>query len=342
MRVREVDLAAECGKLLGFLREHLPAHAGSEYFEWLYRRNPHGTARAWVAEDDPAAAVVGAAAAFPRRMRVRGHSVVAWNLGDFAIAKDHRSLGPALRLQRACLAQVLEGREPFAYDHPSCSMMAIYKRMGITSEGRVVRFAKPLRVDDKVGRVVRSRVVARGVSSLGNVILGLGDALRKTPYRVRLTSDRFDDRVAALEREASPSYAVMGVRTPDYLNWRYLDHPLRKFEVMTVEDGDRLLGYAIYRVEDNLAVLSDLLTAPVDGVAETLLAAVAVAARQAGAQTLSAPVLEDSPLVSVLTGCGFRPRESAPFVVSTRAGGTWDGVVNEMSNWFHTDGDRDG
>ena len=83
----------------------LPRHGGQAHWDWLYVHNPDGPARAWLAEDDGGEAV-GVAAAFPRRVWIEGREHTCWNLGDFAIRPDHRSLGPAVRLQRAAVAAV--------------------------------------------------------------------------------------------------------------------------------------------------------------------------------------------------------------------------------------------
>ena len=52
MRIRAVDLDADRDALVRILEENLSGHGGSDHFEWLYRDNPDGAARAWFVLDD--------------------------------------------------------------------------------------------------------------------------------------------------------------------------------------------------------------------------------------------------------------------------------------------------
>src|SRR5207247_11082976 len=101
-------------------------------------------------------------------MQVAGEQVTCWNLGEFAVSASHRSLGPALRLQRACLGPVLEGAVAFSYDNPNEGFLAVYLRLGIPVTAQVARHLKPLRVVRSCARWMRSRMLARPPSLLGH------------------------------------------------------------------------------------------------------------------------------------------------------------------------------
>ncbi|HKQ60684.1 MAG TPA: GNAT family N-acetyltransferase [Candidatus Polarisedimenticolaceae bacterium] len=340
MLVERIEAHSDEPQLRAFLSEQLSAHRHPDYYGWLYRRNPHGSAEVWVLRD-AAGTLVGAAAAFPRRIGIGGRELTAWNLGDFAVRADHRSLGPAVSLQRACLARVLGGDVALAYDHPAQGMMAIYQRLGIAAAGQVVRFAKPLRIDPQVRRVLPEGVLSRAASAVGNKLLSLGTARERAeaPLVAALVG-RFDDRVAELGSRLAGRFGVVGARTPDYLNWRYVDHPLLRHRIWTAEAGGRLAGYAVLLEDQGHAVLRDLFGE--DDALDALIAAIVERLRADGrAHALSLPTLATSPLVPLLTHWGFRVRETCPFVVCTRRGGPWDGTVTASENWFLTDGDRD-
>lgn len=343
MRIRQADVVKDRELLIQFLAENLPGQGGAAHYDWLYRDNPHGPARVWIATDEDSDRMIGAAAAFPRLVSVDGEVVRCWNLGDFAIAQGFRSLGPALALQRACLGPVMDGQVPFAYDHPSCTMMAIYRRLGIDAAGSVVRYAKPLRIDDKVKGWARVPIISRSAASVGNLLLSLGEpgTGEGRDFRVSRFEGRFDQRFSDLDQAIAGRLRVVGRRTADYLNWRYLDNPLAPGVVITVEDGKELLGYAVVSVREDVAVLVDFFSFQRSAVVNALLAAVVDIARQDRVQTLSAPVLETHPWIPLLEKWGFRSRETSSFVVSTRAGEKWDGVVTRGKNWFLTHGDRD-
>ena len=341
--MREVDVHGEKERLAPFLRDHLPAHRNTHYYDWLYLRNPFGRGRAWVALEEGTTEIVGAAAAFPRLTHVNGQPTTCWNLGDFAILPEYRSLGPAVQLQRCCLREVLDGGIPFAYDHPSCNMMAVYRWMKIMPTGEVVRYARPLRVDGQVEKILGKGALSRGVSGVGNLALSIAGRRASTasPINAAALTGRFDDRVDALDHRLSAQGIVAGARTADYLNWRYLDNPLGDHDVFIVEEDEMIRGYIVVRREDETATVTDFMAEPESSVTDALLSRTIDSVRGTSIRTLSVPVLQNSALVPTLEGWGFQPRESRPFVVSTQHGGPLDGTVNRAANWYHTDGDRD-
>ena len=342
MQIREADIELDRQSLIEFLKDNLEGHGGEAHFDWLYRDNPDGRARAWVAMDSDDS-LLGAAAAFPRRVRVNGEPLVCWNLGDFAIKKEYRSLGPAIALQKACIAEVVDGDIPFSYDHPSRGMMAIYERIGFKPTGQVTRFVRLLRLDNKVQGFWKERFIGKGVIALGNLVLSLGSrgSLESGGYRAVVHEGRFDQRFSDLEERVAPRLQVVGCRSAEYLNWRYRDNPLAQYDVVTVQDHSRLCGYAVLHKQGSSAWLMDLFGEQDAEITQAILAGVIYTLKREQIETLNAPVLPSSPLVPILKRWGFRGRESAPFVIATTEGGKWDGLVNNETGWFLTHGDRD-
>ena len=343
MIIREADIDADRTTLIDFLRENLTSQSDEKRFDWLYRSNPYGEARAWIAFDEGKGSVIGVAAAFPRLVRVSSQDLLCWNLGDFAIKKGYRSLGPALLLQRACLAQVNEGEIPFLYDHPSDRMMAIYERIGIPATGRVVRFAKLVGIDLKVAQFLQYGPLAQGVSALGNFLLAVKDRKRAVHkgLTISLCTGSFGEDFSHLDEKVSGHFKIYGRRTTQYLNWRYGDNPLQEYTILTVRHDAELLAYAIFSQIGQTAVLVDLFGHPQPDIIAFLLAALVEGLRRRGILTLSAPALESSPFNSFLKQAGFFVRESSSFIVYTQKNGPLDGVVTEAGNWFLTHGDRD-
>jgi hypothetical protein len=169
--LRPADLESDRDLIVQHLARNLNPLSDGRRFDWLYRNNPHGKARVWMAFDTASQAVVGTAAAFPRRLYVGDRQAVGWVLGDFCIDEPYRTLGPALQLQRACLAAVDSEAVSFCYDFPSTGMMAIYKRLGISPCQHLLRLARPLRVDRKVREHIKPSVAAHGLTAAGNLML---------------------------------------------------------------------------------------------------------------------------------------------------------------------------
>src|SRR5262245_49551704 len=157
--IRPANLKSDREAIIEVLSRFLTPLSDERRLSWLYENNPAGTARAWFANSETE--TIGMAAAFPRRVYVADREGVSWVLGDFCISGTYRSLGPALQLQRVCLAAAEKEGVLFCYDFPSASMLAVYKRLGFNMTGEMLRLAKPLRVDRKVKDLVKSPITRR-------------------------------------------------------------------------------------------------------------------------------------------------------------------------------------
>ncbi len=339
--VRPAVLEAERDLLIQALFRYLTPLSDARRFDWLYRNNPHGSAQAWIATEAGNSNVVGVAAAFPRRVVVGGEEKLGYVLGDFCINASYRSLGPALQLQRACLADLASGHLAFWYDFPSESMMAVYGRLEIKPRGRMVRFAKPLRADRKIRELVKVQRVARALSKCANVALALrdGHAGDFSEWMLAMHEGACGEDFTALAERVGAGYGVCVQRSAEYLNWRFLAHPHRRHEILTARANGALLAYAIFTQDGEDATLVDLFGVEDPAMLTSLLVDVVAILRQRGVITLSAPLFASHPWVGLFQRLGFRPRESSP-VVYTLVHPT-AGHDSTCSKWFFMAGDRD-
>src|SRR5260370_31352480 len=136
--IRQANLEADRGSLLEALNHWLIPQSDRHRFEWLYLNGPHGQARVWVSTLGADGPTIGAAAAFPSKMCIGGIPKAGWVLGDFFIAPQFRTVGPALRLQRACLDGTASRTLQFSSDFPAAAMVPIYNRLSIKPPARMV------------------------------------------------------------------------------------------------------------------------------------------------------------------------------------------------------------
>jgi len=86
-----------------------------ERYRWFYENNPYGPASSWLVTDQKTNSVVGSTALFPRRMNLNGEKVLVGIAADFAVNQEHRSLSPALKLQKAVISGCKENKVEFIY-----------------------------------------------------------------------------------------------------------------------------------------------------------------------------------------------------------------------------------
>ena len=146
--VRPVYQESYNQEFLTILQANLPSLPDARRFKWLYCDNPDGPAWSWFALQDSPQQVIGVTSLFPRSMWVGGELQMCGQVGDFAVSASHRTLGPAVLLQRATFDPVNNGELAFGYDClPHQAGMSTLPRLGIRPNCKVHRYAFPLRVD---------------------------------------------------------------------------------------------------------------------------------------------------------------------------------------------------
>jgi hypothetical protein len=259
------------------------------------------------------------AALFPRQMYFQDVAVPGCVLGDFCVTPEHRSLGPALQLQRACLraAQATDFR--VAYDFPSTSMLAIYKRLDIQPSEQSVRMAKVLRAD-RILRRLEMPGVTRAVVGSANFVLGLEDCASVAPAHVEFSLEPrpCGPDYSVLAEKVGSSLGICTVRSAAYLNWRYRQHPHIKYEVLSARDNGELLAYCVFTQSGDNVTVVDWFGKAEDRVLIGLLRKLAALLRKRGVATLSLPLMSRDPRTRLLRRLAFRAREAAPVIVLGR------------------------
>ena len=334
--IRPADLEKDKAVIIEALFRNLTPASDEKRFNWLYLKNPTGPAHAWLAEED--GNVVGISAAFARGIQNNGTQKTGWVLGDFCVAEKYRSLGPALQLQRATLNALKESQQAeFCYDFPSRSLMAIYRRLGIKPTGQMVRLAKPIRVDRKLEQLTGSNLLAKSGGSIGNLLLQAADLRLGGSKGYRLAFH--DGECGAEFTELCSRQREQGVtlaRSSEYLNWRYVRHPLTNYRILTARQGSVLKGYLIFSCTGEDAFIAEwCVSNDSDGFA-ALISDLVRRLRADRIMTVSAFLMESDPRLPQLIQLGFRPRESTEVVVY------WPGSTPIASAaWQLMYGDRD-
>ncbi len=303
--------------LLSFLQSNLPALPHQRRFEWLYRANPDGPAWSWFvcADSDQ---IVGAASLFPRSMWVGNQLQRCAQVGDFAISVKHRSLGPALLLQRATFSPADRGEVAFCYDCPPHDAgMSTFRRLGMAPNCRIDRYAVPLRVDHRLKKQLG--VAAKVPAALGNVAL----RLRRWPA-LRLKSKgllieehpgSFGNEFSDLDRTVKKTDVIRGQRSAAQLNWRYRGDPLQQYQVLTARRARELVAFMVYFTSSQAVTIADLFGRDLAEASVNLLAA-AMERFGKSHQILEVYLSSGNELVKDFLRMGFRTRSPAANVVA--------------------------
>ncbi|MGE5323312.1 MAG: hypothetical protein ACM3SW_10640 [Actinomycetota bacterium] len=315
-----------------------PSFSDTRY-DWLYRQNPHGRARAWLAQNLENGDIVGVSAAFKREACAQGSERSGWILGDFCIADTYRSLGPALQLQKATLTALGNlGDAQFCYDFPSRSLMAIYQRLGVQASAHLVRMAKPLRIPERSQRFTGLKALDRPAAKIGDLLLRVTDygGPSRHGWEIAIHETECDHEFTELWETTLAENNIRIQRTAEYLNWRYLRHPLVGYQILTARKAGALRGYLVFSVGDDNAEIADWCCGGDDRLVMVLVQDLVRRLRKTATTTLSTFLLDSDPGLGLFKRMGFWHRESSPVVMH------WLGSTPAPPvDWRLLRGDRD-
>lgn len=340
LEVRPADLESDRKPLLALLNSCLSSKIDSARFDWLYRQSPCGQGKVWLAKDLDSGELVGAAAAFPRQLFLKGRKETGCVLGDFCVSTKYRSLGPALQLQRKCMEAISTNnrKREFAagYDLPSTGMLAVYKRLGVQPRGQSVRMTRLLRSRRKVESKVRPQPVARAVSAAIDLILGMSGGMTKarSDAKIEMLQERCGEEFTRLADRVRDRWGTCATRSAAFLNWRYLDHPQRRYQVATARRQGELAGYVIWERQENRVTVADWYAENLRDIRLDLMRTVVACARDENAESVNVSVPAGHEFQRDLESIGFRARERSPLIF------LGDGSL-EAEKWLLLDGDRE-
>lgn len=340
IKTRAGDPEADRSAVIALLSRHVNPAYDRRRFDWVYRGNPAGPGRFWVAVDGSTGDLIGTAGALPRRMSIDGTHVTGWALTDFCISDSYRSLGPALRLQRTCLEELAGDGGPLWYDFPGRGMEAVYRRLGVPPCAHVRRLARPLRTYAKLRERLGSRVLARVASLPVDLAIAWATRAPRPSGSVTVAPQRgpLGEEFTDLARRVTPGAGICVWRSAEYLNWRYCENPVQPHELVAARLEGQLVAYVALTHDGNAATLVDLF-----GETEALRALVlgtVAQLRARGAVGVSAWMGDTHPYAALLRELGFRPRETAPVMAGAASGSPWGRAIRD-ANWLLTYGDRD-
>ncbi len=202
----------------------------------------------------------------------------------------------------------------------------------------------PLRATALLERAATPARVAAPVGAAADVVLAGWQALvtrraKAAPGRIervdRFTSD-FDD--VTMRCMSWPGF--WSPHNADFLNWRYLDHPVESYLGLALVENEEPIGYAVLCLESDKATLAEFaVEVGPDGRATKLLAALIDAAREAGCASINFFGTPSWRHWGFFRRAGFLPYKTKNHFEAF--GVRFEPEVFDIRNWQVTPGDRD-
>lgn len=249
------DLKRDRDRILELWQKNL-FHADPPRYTWLYET---GTATGWIVDGGEEGAV-GSAGVMQRRFRAFGEDARAGQAVDLNVAPNHRTVGPAMLLQRATIAAVKQRQVDWLYAISNHGAELVQRRVGYRVLAPLERWVRPLHVGNSLRNRLNSPLLRAIAPAIANPLLFLRSAISFRPRRRKVrfeTSDHFDDRFDLLWEIASPRHAVIGERTSTYLNWRFCQRPGFRHKVFCMSCEERMLAYLVYHHREGIVHVGD-------------------------------------------------------------------------------------
>jgi hypothetical protein len=340
--VRPADLDADRADILRLWNGNL-RDADTARYRWIYEHNPQGPIGCWVVTDG-AAAVAGVAAAFPRVIQGPSRHWRGGVASDFVVDAAHRSIGPALMLQRTLAASCI-GNDQFdvLLGFANKAASAVQVRAQFTDLGPATDLRKVIRSAAALTRRygMFGRIAAPAVDSAMAFVERRSYISRGGVRCVEVSA--FDARFDALWTRVAPGMPLTGRRTSAYLNWRFRDHPHIRHRILVAEQigTSALKGYLVWYVRKDELIVADVLTDETPDTQLALIAQVLKDARVLGVESVRLRYFGPADRFRALERLGFRASESGRRVVMCVSPAAAASVPLERNSWYLLEGDAD-
>jgi GNAT superfamily N-acetyltransferase len=331
--------------------------ADAAYHEWQSSRSPAGPAITTLAREKGTGRLIGQAVTIPVRVALRGEPHVANLCLNVATTPEWRGRGVFSALLDD--ASAVSGKEglAFTFAFPNqASFPSFIKRASYTDVGSVPLLLRPINPQRLAHRKTGSRVLAKIASLAGLIWRPLPARPPDEAPDVEITPvESFDDSFTAFWERIKGRFPVMVVRDAAYLNWRFVEVPLRRYVSFAARSDGEVRGFTVLRVAPvsrfDAGLIVDLAVEPGElGLAagRRLIDQAYSYFKECDLDILGSLALPHTDEFRLLRAKGFwvcpKPLEPQPFRLVVRCYGddaSPSRLALDARNWFITLGDYD-
>jgi GNAT superfamily N-acetyltransferase len=331
--------------------------AQAEFAAWQYERNPAGKPVLEMARDAADRGIVGQYVVIPIRVQVGEQAVVATLSLNTLTDEKFRGKGIFTKLAERVYADCAQRSLPFTYGFPNTnSYPGFLKKLRFKDLGNVPLLLLPLNWR-RVATVKTNAAVGFLAGVAGGIYMPLSRMFRGSaaPGITVKAIEGFDARWDAFWARNQRRFPVMVVRDRAYLNWRFVDIPIRKYRILAAEGSEGPLGYMALRTTESFGLRAGFIIdffvdgSPAGQAAGALLARRALEEfKRDGADLAATHSLPHSAEYRLLQAAGLKkcperllPRPTPVIVRGHLDGFREDSLIYDLRSWYLTLGDYD-
>jgi len=314
-------------------------------FNWLYEKNPLGSAKTWIAIETTENKVVGCASVYLRTIFFNNQNICAGIAVDFIIRKEHRAYGPALKLQRQIIQDMQNEGIDLIVAFPNQASAGVFKRLGYRAIGEPDAWVKILRTEYYLRKLIHLNWIAQTIAAFLDPFLSVKSLKynrRKNSYRISVKNDG-SDLSDWLSSRNYLKYEIMFDRNPKLSHWRFADFQGENYRFFCAfnQKTNGVLGGIIFTIQDNIAEIGDFFTDDDRMSTQLMMALFADYAKKEGAASIRLPFLGSNKFKRQLHDSGFLARKMERTCMIYSSDSSKAEKLSDVDNWYLFDSDMD-
>jgi GNAT superfamily N-acetyltransferase len=218
-----------------------------KWWRWLYKDNPLGAGRIWLAEHD--GKIVGQYTMVPASVKIDNEVVPCGHGPDLMTHHDYRRQKIFETLATRVYYQAEKEGVLFLFGFANrFSHIGLVNKLNWFDISVMPVMLRPLNwgniISIKVSNKLLLRLTSFVISATFNMAFREPHILRSAGALAIKHVSNFDDRFDRLWTRISCSYPIMLVRNKEYLNWRYVASGA-DYTILSAEKGDEVVGYLV-------------------------------------------------------------------------------------------------
>ena len=247
-----------------------------ELWHWKYLKNPYNRQMLLCLNESGEAVV--SYTGIPYRANLNGKTVEMTQLMDIMSHPDYRKTGLFIKTAHAFF-EFFGNDILFVYGFPGKYHLDIgEKYLGYTALTKPVSFLSA-QTDNLTGQKTASGRIERIT-------------------KVDASFDRLWER-------CQDKYPLSIIRDSNFVRWRFLNHPIKKYDIFSYQQDSDLSAYAVFAIKENKARLVDILAPPSEALISDFMTQAAWALKISGAELIETWLPENHFISKLLIPIGF-------------------------------------
>ncbi len=208
-----------------------------QFFDWQYRQNPSGKAFIVLAKDEEKKnSIIGIESIIPMRLIIDQKIINASLSCNSAVDPDYQKKGIFSQLISTMQDKSIKKGISCVYGVANDNSINSFIKKGSIEIINLPLLARPLKL---------SKYFSQPLGTLFEPFDGIWKIKRKISSNVVLFTSQFNAEFDDLTEKASKRVSIIQKRDKEFLQWRYGNHPSRKYRIFVLKEDSILRGYVI-------------------------------------------------------------------------------------------------